>query len=142
MNENRVYSPERLKNEPLAMPKHASAQVSAFGTRLAALRKTAGYTQQQLADEIGVSRRMVAYYETESEHPPASLLIDLARALNVSVDSLLGLGTVRRLKDRPMSSRLERRLKQIEALSPKPKQQLLSLIDTFIAAEELKRKAS
>jgi hypothetical protein len=35
-----------------------------------------------------------------------------------------------------LSPRLERRLKQIERLSPKPKQQLLSIIDTFIAAEE------
>jgi hypothetical protein len=31
---------------------------------------------------------------------------------------------------------LERRLKQIENLSPKPKQQLLSIIDSFIAAEQ------
>src|SRR5437660_1323524 len=115
MNENRVYSPERLRSEPLAMTKHSTVQTGDFGPRLASLRKTAGYTQQQLADEIKVSRRMVAYYETESEHPPANLLADLARALNVSVDELLGLSNVRRIKQRSaMSSRLERRLKQIE----------------------------
>ena len=107
------------------------------------MRKTAGFTQQQLADETNVSRRMVAYYETESEHPPANLLADLARALNASIDELLGLSNVRRSKPQSvMSSRLERRLKQIERLSPKPKQQLLGLIDTFIAAEDLRRKIS
>ncbi len=119
------------------MPKHTAAVAAEFGTRLAALRKTAGYTQQQLAEEIGVSRRMVAYYETESEHPPASLLTNLARVLNVSTDDLLGLaGARKRAKLIAVSPRLERRMRQIEALAPKPKQQLLGLIDTFIAAAE------
>ena len=51
------------------MTKHLANDAGGFGTRLVALRKAAGYTQQQLADELGVTRRMVAYYETESEHP-------------------------------------------------------------------------
>ena len=141
MHENRVYSTERLNTKPLAMPKHATPNTEGFGTRLAAMRKTAGYTQQQLADEINVSRRMVAYYETESEHPPANLLVDLARVLRVSTDQLLGLTEASRTKT-SISPRLERRLRQIERLAPKPKQQLLGLIDTFIAAEQFKRSAS
>lgn len=108
------------------MPKHLTNDAGEFGTRLAALRKKAGYTQQQLADELGVSRRMVAYYETESEHPPANLLADLARVLNVSTDDLLGLnGSRKRAKVPAVSPRLERRMRQIEALAPKTKQQLL-----------------
>lgn len=139
MHEIRVYSPERLHHEPLTMPKHAMPQASGFGARLAALRKAAGYTQQQLADDIGASRRVIAYYESESEHPPANLLVDLAHALNVSVDELLGLPAKRVREPSPLSPRMARRAKQIERLAPKPKQQLLSLIDTFIAAEELRQ---
>jgi transcriptional regulator with XRE-family HTH domain len=138
MHENRVYSCERLHSDPLAMPKHATPASDGFGPRLAALRKTAGYTQQQLADEIGASRRVIAYYEAESEHPPANLLVGLAHALKVSVDELLGLA-VKRVREPGLSPRLERRVRQIERLSPKPKQQLLSLIDTFIAAEQLRQ---
>jgi transcriptional regulator with XRE-family HTH domain len=67
------------------------------------------YVRQQLADEIGASRRQVAYYEGESEHPPASLLIDLARALNVSTDELLGLQAGRKTSKLAVSTRLERR---------------------------------
>ncbi|WP_148864766.1 helix-turn-helix transcriptional regulator [Marinobacter fonticola] len=37
-----------------------------FGKRLAQLRKDAGFTQKELADEIGATRRVIAYYETES----------------------------------------------------------------------------
>ncbi len=138
MYENRTYSPKRLHNEPAAMPKHPAPQTRGFGVRLVQLRKAAGYTQQQLAEEIGAIRRQVAYYEGESEHPPANLLIDLARALNVSTDELLGLSTTRSKAAKPLavSTRLERRLKLIERMSPKPKQQLLGLIDTFIAAEQ------
>jgi len=124
------------------MSKHATPQAEGFGVRLAALRKAAGYTQQQLADEIGVSRRVVAYYETESEHPPANLLVDLARVLNASTDELQGLADAKRSKPAAISPRLERRVRQIERLAPKSKQQLLGLIDTFIAAEQIKRKAN
>jgi hypothetical protein len=35
-----------------------------------------------------------------------------------------------------VSTRLERRIKQIERMPPKPKQQLLGIIDTFIAAHQ------
>lgn len=136
MYENRAYSLERLHDEPAAMPKHPAPQTRGFGPRLAQLRKTAGYTQQQIADEIGATRRQIAYYEAESEHPPSGLLINLARALNVSVDELLGLQSGRKAAKPAVSTRLERRLKLIERMPAKPKQQLLGLIDTFIAAEQ------
>lgn len=125
------------------MPKYTPAAGDGFAARLSALRKSAGFTQEQLAAEIGISRRRIAYYEAESDHPPANLLRELARALNTSVDELLGSEPAKR-KPRPasLSPRLERRLKQIEGLSPKPKQQLLSIIDTFIAAEQHRRGSS
>ena len=56
------------------MAKHTKQAQASFGHRLATLRKAAGFTQQELADEIGASRRMIAYYEAESDHPPANLL--------------------------------------------------------------------
>ena len=122
------------------MPKFAPRTEEGFGARLARLRKAQGFTQEQLAAELAISRRRIAYYESESDHPPASLLADLSRALNTPVEELLKSGVPQR-KARPaaLSPRLERRLRQIERLSPKPKQQLLSLIDTFIAAEQARQ---
>lgn len=121
------------------MTKYLQADAAGFGARMAKLRRAAGYTQHQLADEIGATRRQIAYYESESEHPPANLLADLARVLNVSTDDLLGLNGARKRKVLAVSPRLERRMRQIEALDAKPKQQLLGLIDTFIAAAEQPR---
>ncbi|MCP4276049.1 MAG: helix-turn-helix domain-containing protein [Gammaproteobacteria bacterium] len=121
------------------MSKKINEKLSSFGRRLAKLRKAAGHTQQQLANEIGATRRMIAYYESESQHPPSNMLVDLAKALNISADTLLGIKPVDTI---PISSRLERRIRQIEKLSPKPRQQITQLIDTFVEAEQLKQKAN
>jgi transcriptional regulator with XRE-family HTH domain len=136
MYENRIYIPEPIPFESRLMTKYTLPENKTFGSRLAQLRKSAGYTQEQLASELGISRRRIAYYEAESEHPPANLLADLARLLNLPVEQLLGSAPVTRKMRAALSPRLERRLKQIEHLSPRPKQQLLSIIDTFIAAEQ------
>jgi transcriptional regulator with XRE-family HTH domain len=137
MHENRVYISQPTSIESRLMPKYTLDQEEGFAARLTRLRKAAGFTQAQLADELGISRRRIAYYESESDHPPASLLQDLARALNTTLDELLGSQPAKRKpRAASLSPRLERRLKQIERLSPKPKQQLLSIIDTFIAAEQ------
>jgi hypothetical protein len=53
---------------------------------------------------------------------------------------------MRRRPKRPtkaaLGPRLERRLKQIEQLSPKSKQQVPNIIDTFIEAEALEQRSS
>ena len=143
MYENRTYPTGQGTEETSTMPKLAKTGSGGFGKRLAELRKAAGYTQQQLAEEIGVSRRVIAYYETEAENPPATFLVDLAKALSLSADELLGLkaASTRKAKAQ-LSTRLERRLRQIERLDPKPKQQVLAFIDTILAAEEMKRSAA
>ena len=78
------------------MPKTQKEVTMSFGERLTELRKAAGFTQQELADEVGVSRRMIAYYEGQSAHPPTTLLPALAQALNLSTDELLGLTPFKR----------------------------------------------
>lgn len=137
MIENRVYTAGHTVPRNLCMSKKINEKLSNFGKRLAKLRKAADYTQQQLADEIGATRRMIAYYESESQHPPANMLVDLAKAMNISADTLLGIEPI---EHTPISSRLERRIKQIEKLEPKSRKQITQLIDTFVEAEQLKQK--
>jgi transcriptional regulator with XRE-family HTH domain len=108
-----------------------------FGARLSALRKAAGYTQQELAQELGVPRRMVAYYEGETEHPPAALLPGLAAALRVSTDELLGAAPLRR-RAAKAHSRLQRRMQQIERMHPNEKRQVLQILDALIEREQLR----
>ena len=118
------------------MPKAAKKELTSFGTRLVQLRTAAGFTQQELASEIGVSRRMIAYYEGETKHPPSSLLPAIAAALGISVDQLLSVQPIRRPK---LNSGLQRRLQKIEKMEMKEKRHLLHLLDAFIEREELRR---
>jgi transcriptional regulator with XRE-family HTH domain len=123
------------------MAKMMTEEPGAFGKRLAQLRKDAGFTQQELADEIGATRRMIAYYETESDYPPTNMLAGLASTLQASTDQLLGL-TPRKTntKTKQPDSRLLRRMQQIEKLSAPKKRQVMQVIDTFIENEQLKAK--
>jgi len=121
------------------MPKKSRKEVMSFGARLTELRKSAGFTQQELADEVGVSRRMIAYYEVQSDHPPTTLLPAIAAALKISTDELLGVAPARRLA-KPGNTRLERRIQEIEKLDVKKKRQIMQLLDTFIANEKLRQK--
>lgn len=121
------------------MPKRKTEVTESFGSRLAQLRKAAGYTQVELARELGITQRMVAYYEAPTAHAPANLLPRLAEVLGVGVDVLLGTRAPRRLKQ-VATNRLERRLLELEKLDPKAKRQITQLLDTFIEHEKLKRK--
>lgn len=112
-----------------------------FGARLAQLRKAAGFTQVELAAELGVSQRMVAYYESPQATPPAHLLPQIATALGVSIDALYGRAGKRRLVKQDGDSRLRRRLLAIEKLDAGEKRQVLQLLDAFIERGQLRRKA-
>jgi transcriptional regulator with XRE-family HTH domain len=123
--------PPRIKREPS----------DGFGDRLANLRKAAGITQTALAIEIGISQRMMAYYESPTAYPPANLLPLIANALGVSVDALLGVESSKR-RTKATDTRMQRRLQQIEKLDASEKRQIIQLIDTFIERDQLKRKAN
>ncbi len=94
-----------------------STPLAGFGPRLTALRQSQGLTQTELGKAAGISQRMVAYYELESAQPSGALLVDFARALQVSADELLGLApTAPRVS--PRTARLLKRLQRIEELPP------------------------
>ncbi|WP_418667617.1 helix-turn-helix domain-containing protein [Allofournierella sp.] len=60
-----------------------------FGERLKACRAQRRYTQQQLADRLGVSDKTVSKWECGGGYPDVGVLVPLARALGVTVDELL-----------------------------------------------------
>ncbi len=51
-------------------------------------RTQKGYTQEQLATQLGVSSQAVSKWETSETYPDGSLLLPLANALEVSLDTL------------------------------------------------------
>lgn len=57
--------------------------------RLVELRKNAGYSQEELADTIGVSRQAVSKWERCESSPDTDNLIELARLYKISLDELI-----------------------------------------------------
>ena len=58
--------------------------------RLKDLREDHDYTQQQVAEKIGITQRKYSYIETGVQQLTADVLVALARFYKVSVEYLLG----------------------------------------------------
>lgn len=103
-----------------------------IGQRLAALRKSRGITQTQLAQLIGISQYLVSNYETGRLHLSDDMIIRFAKTLESTSDAILGLdGT----ELESQSLRLVKRLKKIELLPQAKQKALLQTIDGFLKGE-------
>lgn len=107
-----------------------------FGQRLAEIRQGRGLSQIELAAAVGVSNRVIHYYEQDGAQPPGALLVDLARALDVSADELLGLKP-HRDKVRPKTARLLKRLQRVEELSAPDQRAVLKFLEALLQARRL-----
>ncbi|MBO4637106.1 MAG: helix-turn-helix transcriptional regulator [Clostridiales bacterium] len=60
-----------------------------FPDKLRALRKSKGYTQEELAERLGLSRQAIAKYESGQGYPDIGNLIGMSELFNVTVDWLV-----------------------------------------------------
>ena len=128
----------------MPMPKRKKAVTAtgeSFGERLAQLRQAAGYSQREFAAEVGISQRMVVYYEKASERIPLQLLPLFAKVLRVSSDQLFGIETVKG-NGRSRDNRLWRRFAQVEKLPAKQRRPIIQFIDAFLGSAKAKKAGS
>lgn len=62
-----------------------------FATRLKQLREDMGLTQKDFADKVGFTQATLSAYENNPKNPSLSILINIAKKCNVSLDWLCGL---------------------------------------------------
>jgi transcriptional regulator with XRE-family HTH domain len=67
---------------------HEQTFLKAFGKNVATLRKARNITQQQLAEDIGVSVVTIAYVETGKQWVRPKTLSNIAKSLKVSASDL------------------------------------------------------
>lgn len=60
-----------------------------IGNRIAKFRKAKGMTQEDLANQLGVSSQAVSKWENDASCPDISLLSQLCKVLGVTTDELL-----------------------------------------------------
>ena len=102
-----------------------------FGQRLARLRKAKGYTQVELAEKMGIIQVLISDYERDKLRPYHEVIINFAKALDLSTDELLGLKNLKNNTKKP-SLKLQRRINKIEELPLSEQKVLLRTIDTFL----------
>jgi transcriptional regulator with XRE-family HTH domain len=114
---------------------------SDFGSRLAEIRRARGLTQVELAKAVGSTQRAISYYESFHGYPPALAVAQLARALDVTSDELLGLQRLPKRRDQPDdpdARRLWRKLKRVLELPPTDRRALIRTFSTLIESYEAK----
>ena len=62
-----------------------------LGKRLKELREERNLTQKQLSEKLNLNSVTYLHYEKSQREPPLSVLADMAKFFDVSVDYLLGL---------------------------------------------------
>ena len=60
-----------------------------FGDKLAEIRKSNGYTQENLAERLGVSRQAVARWEASDTVPDITMLLGICEIFHVSADYMI-----------------------------------------------------
>ena len=100
---------------------------------LKALRSRANISQQQLADNIGVSQQSVNKYENHSVEPDIATLVSIANYFSTSVDYLVGNTDVERKIEKIEKYDLNEDEKQVidgyRGLNPKEKEIIRLIIE-------------
>ena len=103
------------------------------GKRIASFRKLQGLTQKELAEKIGVSRTVITDYENCRIRIYDEMLVRLSKALNVSIDEILGINN-NNLKDKAPSLRIIKRVQRIENLPPSQQKAILKTLDLALSS--------
>ena len=86
------------------------------GVRIRAERKRLKFTQQEMADKIGISRIVFAYYEAGSVQPSIETFVKLASEFGCSIDYLLCISDVRERATPPSSATIPEILRHLQSL--------------------------
>ena len=109
-----------------------------LGARIAALRRSAGMSQADLAKRLQVSASAIGMYEQGRREPAADLLIAMAKVFSVSTDYLLTGKTETaqetKLVDQAVLHSLDRADRQLEKRDKRPfsRQELLVLMTAML----------
>ncbi len=113
-----------------------------FSKNLIRFRKERKLTQGELAELAGLSKRMIAYYETKAVKPPVDKIGVIAKILHVSVDELLGLHEPTAIQNELINidGRTIKKMKKILSLSTDQRHLVYTFVDSLLMKKERKAK--
>jgi transcriptional regulator with XRE-family HTH domain len=108
-----------------------------FPKQLVTLRKKRGYTQQMLADKIGIHVTQIKRYEAGAAQPTLEVFRKIVLALNVSADTMLFDGD-----ERGPDEELRLQFEAIFGFGSREKQIIREVLEGLILKHEAKRWAT
>lgn len=97
-----------------------------FGKRLSEVRKEQKISQEHLAKKIGVHGAVIGRYERDEVKPSIEMAAQIAEALEVSLDYLVG------NTDLLLDKSIIKRIQDIQMLDKENKGHLFALMDAFL----------
>ena len=125
----------KARKKPQQTPEIRLAKI---GNSIKSIRKKRGLTQKELAERIGLTREAVAAYEVGRTHLIDTTILDMATALRVSVNEILG--QERQSVETPLNSRRwAKRMAIIEGMPETLKKYILRILDDVIKANMMEK---
>jgi DNA-binding XRE family transcriptional regulator len=122
-----------VKAATAKLPAAKKKTAETLGDRIRRFRKVKGLTQTELGEIVGISQRLMTYYETQGGRPAADSWPASPRRSTCQTDVLLGRSEADdpRAAASPQTLRLWRRLRRIEEIPPQDQKTILKMIDAL-----------
>lgn len=109
-------------------------ELEAIRANITRARKQKGLTQVELAQKMGITQRVISYYEKEAKTISLDAISKIAKALDISKNKILI--TNKEVQDLPeLPVAFQKRIAKIKELSPKSQKTIYDVIDGMIRAE-------
>ncbi|MGO4219494.1 helix-turn-helix domain-containing protein [Bacillus sp. YAF12_1] len=102
-----------------------------IGKRIKEIRMSLGYTQQQFADSVDISKPMISYIESGKRTPSRDTVSKISNLGNVSADYVMGLSNYKNLDESQSSevkTELHNMINKIEKLDEDKQKLILNMI--------------
>lgn len=110
-----------------------------FARRLRQFRQRAGFTQEKLAEQSGLSRNYIGLLETKKREPSLSSLLSLSGALSCTLDDLAGMPE-RNLREKTppfrtaaVEAKKRKILESLQACDPAALDSIAKIIEACVA---------
>lgn len=128
---NQVYPPVM----PTNMGRPTDRERTEFGERLVAAREEAGLSQRDLADKLDLTQRALSWWERQPVALRPEQIAQLATALGVSADHLLGVSTAKKRGTGP-TGKARRVFEAVSKLPRHQQQKIVDVVETFVAGHQ------
>ena len=110
---------------------------SIFGSRIKKLRMDNGYSMQELANKLNVTKSSVNMWENGGSIPKDNILIEISKIFDVSIDYLLGNEKRKeKLPENKTLSYLQRNLEKLDNAKLNQAEQVLKAVFNDIFEDE------